>query len=127
MSVFAPLLAELDAWTARPADLWWRDDDAITPTPTLQPLLDLAQHSAVPVVLAVVPFGATAALAEKAARLPFLRVWQHGIRHHNQAPPTAKKQELILASPKLLMDLVDGRARLQWLLPTSLGLRPAEK
>lgn len=113
MSDFAPLLQELDAWTERRADFWWRDDDAVAPTPALQPLLDLTRHSSVPVVLAVVPFGATAALAERTARLPLVRIWQHGIRHYNTARPPAKKQELTLASPQSLCDLVTGRARLR--------------
>ena len=114
MTGFDPLLRELDAWHAcgRVARLWWRDDDATQPTPALRQLLLTSVESGVAPVLAAIPFGATAALAETLARQPAIRVWQHGVRHHNAAAPGRKKQELVAPTPDLLHDLTAGRGRL---------------
>ena len=59
------LTRELDRWadSGRPATFWWRDDDALTVTPALDRLLGLARDHQAPLALAVVPAGATAALA----------------------------------------------------------------
>ena len=55
MSVFRPLTDEFDRWADQglTATLWWRDDDAIAPTPALDRLLDAA--GPVPLTLAVIP------------------------------------------------------------------------
>lgn len=120
MQALAPLLAELDAWAAvgRQATLWWRDDDATQPTPALEALLAVAAETGVAPVLAVIPFAATAALAERLARAPAVRVWQHGLRHVNRAPAGAKSQELVVAAKEgnradILHHLAEGRARMQ--------------
>src|SRR5438067_1425761 len=49
------LVAELDRWgeTGHVASLWWRDDDAVAPTPELIALLQVA--GAAPVALSVIP------------------------------------------------------------------------
>ena len=86
---------ELDAWhdAGRTASLWWRDDDATAPTPSLDRLAGLAREHAVTVGLAVIP-----ALAE-----PSLVSWleseraevlQHGWAHRNHAADGRKRAEL---------------------------------
>jgi hypothetical protein len=105
---------ELDLWHAagRSATLWWRDDDAVRPTPALDRLLALA--AGLPLALAVIPEQATGALAERLADCPGLRVLQHGWCHANHAPPDEKKAELGPHRPALAMldELVAGRQRL---------------
>ncbi len=115
MNVFAPLLDELGRWQDRGmvASLWWRDDDAMSVSPALQSLLRVSDQTGTPVVLATIPFGATAALAERLGRSPQVRIWQHGIRHANAAGLFAKKQELTDACPQTLSDLALGQARLR--------------
>lgn len=92
--------------------MWWRDDDAVRPTPALDRLLALA--AGLPLALAVIPEQATGALAERLAKSPELHVLQHGWRHANHAPPDEKKAELGAHRPVLAMldELVAGRQRL---------------
>jgi hypothetical protein len=120
MNVFAPLLDELDQWQDQgsTASLWWRDDDAMTVTPALEALLRVSDRTCTPVVLATIPFGATATLAERLARSPQVRVWQHGIRHANIAAATAKKQELTAAAPQTICDLALGQSKLRAMFGT---------
>jgi hypothetical protein len=111
---WADLERELDLWHAagRPATLWWRDDDAVRPSPALDRLLTLADG--LPLALAVIPEQATGALAERLAGCAELRVLQHGWRHTNHAPADEKKAELGAHRPELAMldELVAGRQRL---------------
>jgi len=78
------LVDELDRWeeAGRVAELWWRDDDAVAPTPVLDRLLDVA--AGVPLSLAVIPAEMVQELA--AALCPFSRVsvLQHGWCHANR-------------------------------------------
>lgn len=108
------LRAELDAWAAAglTARWWWRDDDAVDATPELDRLLGLSAHTAVPVALAVVPAGATPALATVAAGVGIL---QHGWDHRNHAPAGTKKAELGADRPTetVLARLAEGRSRLR--------------
>jgi len=92
---WSDLTDELDAWRAegRTASLWWRDDDAVAPAPTLDRLAALAHEHEVTVGLAVIP-----ALAEPALA-PWLgsvraEVLQHGWAHRSHAAPGEKKSEL---------------------------------
>lgn len=88
------LVAELDRWAEadRHAELWLRDDDAVTATPALAQMLDLcAAHTVCPAV-AVVPSGADEQLAAMLAGRGTPCV--HGIAHQNHARPGEKKQEL---------------------------------
>jgi hypothetical protein len=111
---WADLERELDRWHAagRPATLWWRDDDAVRPTPALDRLLTLADG--LPLALAAIPEQTTGALAERLAGCTELRVLQHGWRHANHAPADEKKAELGAHRPELAMldELVAGRQRL---------------
>ena len=89
------LAGELDRWAPGTASFWWRDDDAVAPSPALERLLGLGSQ---PIALAVIP-------AEMAPELVgFLAgrkvdVLQHGYAHRNHEPPEAKKAELGAARP----------------------------
>lgn len=74
-------------------DCWWRDDDAVEPGQDLDRLLDLGRHHGIPIALAVIPQGATAALARRLAGTN-TDVLVHGLAHQNHAPRGVKKQEL---------------------------------
>ncbi len=110
------LEAELAAWQrlGRRPTFWWRDDDAVEPTPALDRLLALTRHG-LPLVLAVIPAHATVGLARHLA--PFIdrgavRVVQHGWAHLNHAPAGEKASEFpsSRALDACLTDLAAGRA-----------------
>ena len=116
MTGWDALEAELAAWQSagRRATFWWRDDDAVAPTPALERLLALA---AVPLALAVIPAGAAEDLVRRLAAEPLVAVLQHGYAHENHSPPEAKKQEL--GGPRdpdaVAAELTLGKARLEML------------
>jgi hypothetical protein len=97
MTTWRHLNEELDAWATagRRATLWWRDDDAVEPSPELARLLDLSQARDLPLALAVIPARASEALAEwlksSEARATLL---QHGYAHQSHAGDGEKKSEL---------------------------------
>ncbi len=95
MTDWVDLDRELANWAAdgRTATLWWRDDDAIEPTPQLERMLNLSDRYLVPLALAVVPRPATSALAERIGRAKTTHALQHGWCHRNHAPPGAKAAE----------------------------------
>jgi hypothetical protein len=109
------LTAELDAIAAsgRTAGFWWRDDDATRPGAALDRLLRIAQSHAL--ALAVIPAGATAALARHLKGTENITVLQHGFRHTNHAPASQKKAEFGAHRPLsvMLAEIDDGRARLE--------------
>lgn len=114
MTVFAPLLAELDVWAAggRTVEFWWRDDDATEASDALAAMLTIAATARVPLALAVVPMTATPGLAAALGGSEGVAVWQHGIRHANRAEPPARKQELLAADGATLKGLRQGQTRL---------------
>ena len=89
------LCRELDEWhrAKRAATLWWRDDDAQSPSAELDRLLDLSQRHGAPLALAVIPRGMDGALASR-LESESVAVLQHGFSHCNHAPPDEKKAEL---------------------------------
>ena len=107
MGVWEDLARELDAWgrAERVATLWWRDDDAIAPSPALARLHDLGQAHGVVPALAVVPKAAAAAL-------PGPALFQHGYAHVNHG--LRKKAELGPERPAATVagELANGRRRL---------------
>jgi hypothetical protein len=119
------LLVELDRWEAagKVATLWWRDDDAVAPTPRLDRLLSIAP--AVPLSLAVIPMGAERELAgwlgccPRPAPNASVHVLQHGWRHLNHAR-VGKKSEFTVdrLSAEVTFDLAAGRERLDALFGT---------
>jgi hypothetical protein len=90
-----PLIEELDAWAAasRRATLWWRDDDAIEPTPALDRMLRLVNRYRVPLGLAVIPASAEGTLANRLSQETLVEVLQHGFRHDNHAQPGERAAE----------------------------------
>lgn len=107
MGVWEDLARELDAWgkAERRATLWWRDDDAVAPSPALARLNELgAAHDVVP-ALAVVPKTAEPAL-------PGTALLQHGYAHTNHG--VKKKAELGPDRPAATVadELKTGRKRL---------------
>lgn len=111
---------ELNAWGAagRTATFWWRDDDAIEPTPALDRLLGLAERTGTPIGIAIIPAAATAALVARLENAPHATPLQHGWSHRNHAPAGAKPAELGADRPldAVCADIVRGRERLGELL-----------
>ncbi len=93
------LEAELDRWrdAGRVADFWWRDDDAVKPSPPLARLLELSQASGVPLGLAVVPLEAAPELFAGLSGKLRASVLMHGPDHRNRAAPGEKKTEFAAA------------------------------
>ena len=92
-TAWALLRRELDAWAAagRQATVWWRDDDAYRPLPTLERLLALSTDLDAPVALAVVPAWLGRDLANALDRHPCVSVVQHGWSHTNHAGGAGEK------------------------------------
>jgi len=107
------LAAELDRWeeAGRTAPLWWRDDDAVVPTPQLDRLLALASDA--PLALAVIPQAAEPSLADRLADERQVAVLQHGWSHANRAV-IGKKSEYPAErdAAEVASELAEGRARL---------------
>lgn len=95
------LREELKLWRGSGLVLpfWWRDDDAIEPTPQLEILAGLAETSGVPVHLAVIPRDATEALAQAICARKSLIPVVHGWAHENHAPADLKKAEFGATRP----------------------------
>ncbi len=117
MTTWRHLNEELDAWATagRSATLWWRDDDAVEPSPELARLMAIAQARDLPLALAVIPARASEALAEwlksSEARVTLL---QHGYAHQSHAPVGEKKVELGPQRPAtvVLEELARGWGRM---------------
>ena len=104
MSRWQALQDEAARWrdAGRTAELWWRDDDAIDAGPSLDRLLAIANDTAMPLALAVVPAHATPALAGRLASEPLIDVLQHGYAHTNHAVAPEKKIEIGLQRPAMM-------------------------
>lgn len=77
-----------------PVRVWLRDDDAVDATPALDRLGGHCADAGLPLLLAVIPAGATSALGAWTRRHPLVAPCQHGIAHRNHAPPGARACEL---------------------------------
>jgi len=75
----------------RPAEFWWRDDDASAPNKALERLLGLSRSHRIPVALAVIPQDAEAQLFQRLHER--VTVLQHGTDHRNRAAAGDKKTE----------------------------------
>lgn len=104
---WSPLTTELAHWRRNNLTLpiWWRDDDAISATPTLETLRALSQDVGLPVHVAVIPDLITSslppALEEGAQLIPII----HGWRHVSHAPEGAKNAEFGHMRPQAAFEL----------------------
>ncbi|NHZ33437.1 hypothetical protein [Massilia rubra] len=115
---FAPLRAELACWEAEELEcgLWWRDDDLVADSPALRRLAALSQRHAAPVLVAVIPAQADAALARATEDgMPTLAFCQHGWNHTNHAAPDQPNGEFGAAreAVEAEADLVRGSERMR--------------
>lgn len=115
MTGWDDLTEELDLWrvAGRVASFWWRDDDAVAPSESLERLADLSKRHSANLALAVIPESCEEALAptlEGYAETSRARieVIQHGIAHQNLAAEGEKKTELTATA-----SLDDTMARLR--------------
>ncbi len=94
-ATWADLDRELAEWErlGRIPALWWRDDDAATPTPAFDRLLDLQGQHGLPLCLAIIPEPAGEPLAQRIAEAHEVFATVHGYRHANHAPSGEKKSE----------------------------------
>ncbi|MEP9389163.1 polysaccharide deacetylase family protein [Mesorhizobium sp. KR9-304] len=108
--------AELERWRGEDLTLpiWWRDDDAVMPTPALERLIALADRFEAPLHLAVIPEPASAELADRVRTAPDIFALTHGWKHLNHAPPDQKKAEFGAHRPSgtMLEEIAAGRRRL---------------
>lgn len=122
---WTPLRAEFQKWRSQDLILpiWWRDDDAQDVSPELETLISLSEHLQIPVYLAVVPRGATRALAIRIAESPSMIPVVHGWSHTNHAEPTANRSEFPNNRPssEMLEELVEGKRRLERLFGEKLA------
>lgn len=91
--------------------VWWRDDDAIAPTPELDQLASLVDEVGLPVHLAIIPAHATHALADRvdgAQLVPLI----HGWAHHDHSTSGEKKNEFLTDRPGLTGDSARGLDRM---------------
>ncbi|SDT99542.1 polysaccharide deacetylase family protein [Stappia sp. ES.058] len=111
--------AHLDWFAGRglSVPIWWRDDDAVEPTPALDRLIAIANTHEIEVSLAVIPKGSTEALAERIAAEPFVAVLQHGFAHKNHQDKARGEKAAEFGSRRdpdqAIKDLKTGNARLK--------------
>ena len=119
---WANLDAELALWRAEGLHLpiWWRDDDAIAPTPALDRLAALAEDLSLPVHIAVIPNHAEPALAAYSKDRPLIRPLVHGWQHISHAPDGAKKAEFGHPRPDAAHELAQALNRMQQLFGDDL-------
>jgi len=87
---WSPLDAAMEG---RAPVFWWRDDDAVEPTPALDRLLNLTASVGAPLTLASIPARTTAALANRIAPDASVSVAVHGWAHKSHAPTGEKNAE----------------------------------
>ena len=116
---WTPLRAALRA-AERPVRFWWRDDDAIAPTPALDRLEGLAQDAQVPVHIAVIPAHATPELADISKASEFLIPVIHGWAHADTSAPDAKKSEFQRDRPEAAEETAQALARMRDLFGPAL-------
>ena len=113
----APVIAELQYWRDQglTLPLWWRDDDAIAPSPALDRLLALAEGFDAPLHLAVIPRFAGDGLAERLQDAAQALAIPHGWQHRNHAPADEKKAEFGAHRPTgvMLEEVTSGWRRIE--------------
>jgi hypothetical protein len=121
---WSPVKAALDHAQSlkRTIDIWWRDDDAIMPSPQLEHLLSLAQQMRMPIALACIPKNCRQSLAERLKTETHIDALVHGYTHTNYAPAGEKKIEFGAHRPVniCLQDAHSGLMELQAIFGSSL-------
>src|SRR5215469_18389264 len=108
------LLVELDRWEEARlvARFWWRDDDAVAPSPRLDRLMAVAEGA--PVALAVIPADVKDELAAALRWFPQVSVLHHGWCHASRAASGKKSEYPVERHPVDVADELDeGRKRLR--------------
>ncbi len=125
MSLFAAIEAEFDEWFRRGLApcFWLRDDDAMQPSRALDRLIEMVRRYDVPLLLAVIPVDATAALAEQIVDEPRVTPCVHGYAHRRHTPDGTPPLELGGDRPadEILLELARGRERLTGLFGDRLS------
>lgn len=120
---WTPLDAELAIWEQNDMvlPLWWRDDDAIAPTPALDTLCDMADRLGLAVHLAIIPACVQHSLADAVSNRPVVPV-VHGWSHQNHAVQGQKKAEYPVNRPlaEMLTEVIKSRATLADMFSDSL-------
>lgn len=113
------LTAHLD-WFAergRKVSFWWRDDDAVEPTPALDRMLAFCNRHGVDMALAVIPKNATENLAARLQDEPHAWVLQHGWQHKNFQRKDLREKAAELGTRRdpdeLMAQLTRGKLRLE--------------
>jgi hypothetical protein len=120
MTTWDALARECDAWAAagRQASWWWRDDDAVEPTPALETLIALAPDA---IALTVIPSRMRPELAGFLHQHLGVTALQHGFAHVNHALSGARKSEFPDSrDPQTIRDELGLGSRL---LQSALGSR----
>jgi len=97
----------------RPAEFWWRDDDAAAVSSNIRKLVRLSKTYGIPLSLAVIPAAAEPELFRSLH--DGVTILQHGTDHRNRAAAGEKKTEYPALEPigTALARIAAGRARLQ--------------
>lgn len=101
---------------------WWRDDDAVAPTPQLDQLTDMARASGISVHLAIIPAHASPTLADHVDGTQLIPI-VHGWAHADHSGPDEKKNEFLTDRRGLGDESARALAHLRTLFGPSL--RPA--
>lgn len=100
-----PLLDDVNAWerlreevglslaAGRPVRFWWRDDDLVANSPRFDALIGRASSFTAPLLVAVIPGAASAALDVGAADGGLVHFCQHGWKHINHRSEGQGKSE----------------------------------
>ncbi len=96
---WSDLFDEIARWRdgGQVVDFWWRDDDACRVTPQLSRLVALAESSAVPLALAVIPHEVDPLVLAPGSAM--VHVLQHGADHSNRGRDGEKKTEFAASEP----------------------------
>lgn len=117
MATWSDLETELALWHAggEMPDFWWRDDDTVAHTDTLDRLLGMAETFGAPMHLAVIPDSLNPDLAPRLERAAQTYVLQHGFAHVNHEPKGLRASEVGVSRDVALQieDLRRGWAILQ--------------
>ena len=113
MTDWSPIIEELALWQSEglQLDFWWRDDDAVSHTPMLERLTELAVTAGVPCHLAIVPKHADQTLVAACQTQTMLVALVHGWAHTNRAPDGQKKAEFGHPRAGLINDATAGISR----------------